>query len=191
MYSCKWTIYFWLLVAILALISSCKQEEQAELDIYFDSAAYMQGEIEELKSQVLYAKASLALNGEVEEKDRIALDEESLNQLEQLFDQVNINQAKFRGEYKVDTFWMLDSETLEQIEVWNYTSTNDKLKVKWMQVYSDGSIKASLVDNNFLFSYEKEIYYEKQKKFSTISWQKTLGMDTLRIFNELEFIKED
>lgn len=191
MYYCKWSLYFWLVIAILALISSCKQEEQVKLDIYFDSAAYMQGEIEELKSQVLYAKASLALNGEVEEKDRIALDEESLNQLEQLFDQVNINQAKFRGEYKVDTFWMLNSETLEQIEVWNYTSTNDKLKVKWMQVYSDGSIKASLVDNNFLFSYEKEIYYEKQKKFSTISWQKTLGMDTLRIFNELEFIKED
>ncbi|MCB0510566.1 MAG: hypothetical protein KDC82_07355 [Bacteroidetes bacterium] len=191
MYYCRWSVYFWLVVAILTLLSACSPEEQVKLDIYFDSAAYMQGEIEAIKKQVHYASASLALNGEVEKKEKISLIEESLDQFEQIFDQVNINQAKLRGEYQVDTFWILDPISAEQIEIWNYTSSNDKLKVKWMQVYSNGSLKASIADHNFLFSYEKEIYYEKQKKMSAISWQKTLGMDTLHIFNELEFIPED
>lgn len=191
MYCCKFDLYFWLMIAILVALASCQQEEAPKTQIYFDSAVYMSKEIAELKKEITNVDAVLSLNGVEEIEKNIPISESSFDQLEQLFAQANINQAKFVKEYTIDTFWMLDPLTNQNIEVLNYTTENEKLKVKWMQVYSDGSLKASYSEKNFLFSYEKEIYYQKDQKFSTISWQKTFGLDTLKVFNEINLISDE
>lgn len=188
MYYCKWNIYFWLGVFILVLLASCKNKAQVDADIYFDSENYIKSEVSQLKQQVKNIAAKITLNGESEIQTFIVDTASSFEDLENLFAQVNINKAIFDKEYKIDTFWMLDSESQENIEVINYVTENDKLKVAWMQVFDNGSLKAKISEKNFLFSYEKEIFYQKNKKFSTVSWQKTIGLDTLRVFNEIEYL---
>lgn len=187
MHFCKWNIYFWLVVFIMVLLASCQNNVEVKTDYYFDSESYIKNEVSRLKTQVKRVVAKITLNGESETQTFDIDTASSFNDLENLFSQVNINKAVFDNQYKIDTFWMLDPLTEKNIEVLNYTANNKQLKVKWMQVYDDGSLKAKISEKNFLFSYEKEIYYQKNIKFSTISWQKTIGLDTLRVFNELYY----
>ena len=187
MYYCKWHIYFWLVIAIMVALSACTKNEKPVNNFYFDTASYIDEEVKELNTSIQSFNNTIELNGKIESRNNIAIDSSIFKEMYSLFKQANINSAVFQGAYEIDTFWMQDPSSQENIEVWNYTTANEDLKVKWLQVYSNGSLKASLSQENFLFSYEKEIYYEKAKKFSVLTWQKTLGQDTLHIFNSLEF----
>jgi len=187
MYYCKWPIYFLLLISIMLGLAACSKSEKPIHNFYFDTAAYMDEEIKELNTSIQSFNNTIELNGQSESRIQIPLDSSIFKEMQSLFKQTNINSAVFQGEYEIDTFWIQDPSSRQNIEVWNYTTENEDLTVKWLQVYSDGSLKASLSQENFLFSYEKEIYYEKSKKFSVLTWQKTLGRDTLNIFNSLEF----
>lgn len=187
MHFCKWNIYFWMLVFILVLLASCQNSNNVNNDFYFDTEEYIKTEVISLKKQVKSIIAKIDLNGESEIQNFKVDSTTSFNDLENLFTQVNINKAVFENEYEIDTFWILNPETQENIEVINYIAKNDKMKVSWIQVYNDGSLKAKITEKNFLFSYEKEIYYQKDLTFSTISWQKTIGLDTLRVYNELKY----
>lgn len=187
MYYCKWPIYFWLVIAIIVALSACSEKSEVVNDFYFDTEDYMDAEIAALNNSIESFNNTIILNGESETRNNIKVDSSIFKEMDALFKQANINSAVFQGQYDIDTFWMTDPSSQAQIEVWNYTTDNENLKVKWLQVYSDGSLKASLANENFLFSYEKELYYEKSKKFSVLTWQKTLGQDTLHIFNSLEF----
>jgi hypothetical protein len=120
-------------------------------------------------------------------KDLEVFSEEKLKEFENLCKVANINQTLFKNEYQIDTFWMLDPISFENIEVLNYTTQNKDLKVQSLQVYSNGSIKASIQQSNLLFSSQKDFYYEKNKKINILSWQKTLGQDTLWLMNEMTF----
>lgn len=186
MYYCKWHIYFWMVVAILFLLSSCQQNDEEELGLYFDTANYIHHEVDSIVMGTAYLEKKLVLNGVSETLDSVEVDDSSFKELQALFTQANLNKGIYRGEYDIDTFWILNPESGENIEVLNYTTDNEELKVPWLQVYSDGSLKALLKENNFLFSYEKEIYYQNEESFSIISWQKTIAQDTLRIFNEVK-----
>lgn len=187
MYYCKWHIYFWLVVAILVALSSCNEGEEVVNDFYFDSEAYIIKEVEVLKSTVINYNNTIVLNGESESRYNIQADSSIYKEMINLFTQTNINSPILNGEYEIDTFWIQDPSSQANIEVLNYTTNNPKLKVRWLQVYSDGSLKANIANQNFLFSYEKEVYYEKDSKFSVLTWQKTIGQDTLNIFNSLDF----
>jgi hypothetical protein len=187
MYYCKWHIYFWLVVAIIVGLAACSKTKKPVNHFYFDTTTYIEAEINALNSSFQSFNNTIDLNGESESRSHIAADSSIFKELHALFKQANINSAVFQGEYKIDTFWILDPSSQQNIEVWNYSTANKDLKVKWLQVYSNGSLKASLSQENFLFSYDKEIYYEKGKKFSVLMWQKTLGQDTLTIFNSIEF----
>jgi hypothetical protein len=188
MYYCKWNIYFFLLIAILATLSACDNAEKSQDNFYFDSGAYIKLEIDSLKTFVHHYNNTVTLNGESEIKSNIPADSSIYKEMNALFKRANINNAILQGEYSIDTFWIQDPITQANIEVLNYTTQNEELNVRWLQVYSNGSIKASLAGETFLFSYEKEIFYEKNKKFTVLAWQKTLGQDTLRIYNSLEFL---
>lgn len=188
MYYCKWNIYFWLVLAILALLSSCEPENETIPSVYYDTDSFIQEEISYLAEQVSHLNKHLVLNGVAERVDSIKVDSTSFKELASLFKQANINKVIYQDEYQTDTFWILDPVTQENIEVVNYTTNKPKLKVKWLQVYSNGSLKASLQGHNFLFSYEKEVYYQKLSRFSVISWQKTIGQDTIHVHNEVDYL---
>lgn len=187
MHFCKLNIYFWLVVFILVLLASCQSKVEVENNFYFDTQDYIKAEVAVLKKTVQQITAKITLDDESETQTFNVDTASSFNDLENLFTQVNINKAIFKDEYIIDTFWLLDPVTQNNIEVLNYVTQNKDLKVAWMQVYNNGSLKAKISEKNFLFSYEKEIFYEKNKRFSTVSWQKTIGLDTLKVFNELEY----
>lgn len=188
MYCCKWEIYSWLFIALFVVLSSCDEAKSEEFSLYFDSKNYIEQEVEDLLDHVEFVQKTLILNGEKEVLDSVQADSTSFEELEELFAEANINKGIFKGEYQVDTFWIVDEQEKEQIEVLDYQTSNPELKVQWVQVYSNGSLKATLQENNFLFSYEKEVFYEKAKSFSVISWQKTIGQDTIKVFSEVKIM---
>ena len=188
MHFCKWNVYFWMLIFILALLASCNKPIVKKELIYFDTESYIKKEVVHLKKEVKAISAHIKLDGKEESQEFKVDTATSFDDLENLFTQVNINKVIFKDQYKIDTFWIQDSNTNKNIEVINYVSQNPELKIEWLQVYDDGSLKAKISENNFLFTYEKEIFYQKNEKFSTIISQKTIGLDTLTVFNELEYL---
>lgn len=187
MYCCKWNSYFWLVISIILALSACNKQKKTSKDFYFDSGKYIESEVSNLKASISSFDNTITFNGESETRNHVSADSSIYKEMQHLFKQANINSGMLKGEYTIDTFWIQDPSSQENIEVWNYTTQNEALKVKYLQVYSNGSIKASVSQKNFLFSYEKVMYYEKNKKFSVVTWQKTLGQDTLNIFNSMEF----
>ena len=188
MYWCKWKYIGWLIFAIAVFLASCNEPVVVVDNVYFDSKEFAEKEIESLESKVSEVSKTIVLNGKSETIEHIVADSTVYREMLSILKEANINKAKFASEYTIDTFWMMDPDTNENVEVLNYTTENPTLKVRWMQVYSDGSIKAFLSKENYLFSYEKEIYYGKDKNFSVISWQKTRGQDTLHIFRTIDFV---
>lgn len=178
----------WLVIAIAFALASCNEEEEAELHFFFDSEEFAETEIGRLQLRTSEVSKTIVLNGESETLEHIEADSTVYQEMRNLFKQANINDAKFVVEYEIDTFWMMDPITMENIEVLNYTTSNPELKLKWMQVYSNGSLKACLAMKNFLFSYEKEIFYKNGESFSVLSWQKTLSQDSLHLFSQLDFL---
>jgi len=185
---CKWNIYFWLVIFILVLLGACQSTPVHKEDIYFDTQDYVENEVRFLKQNVQQISAQIELNGK-HEKQLFDVDTaNSFNDLENLFSQVNLNKTVYKDQFKVDTFWLIDSNSNENVEVINYVSQNEDFNVKWLQVYSTGSLKAKIAEKNFLFNYEKEIFYEKRKRFTSFIVQKTIGLDTLKVVNELQYI---
>ncbi|MCB0536624.1 MAG: hypothetical protein KDE33_03760 [Bacteroidetes bacterium] len=185
---CKYEIYFFLLLAILVALSSCTNSSSQVFNQYFDAKTYVEQEKDELLKDFKHYNNTIILNGNEETKQNELLDTIVVEELVDYFSKANINKKINQDQYKIDTFWMLDAKTNENIEVLNYSTTNKKLDVKWFQQYSNGSMKALLSKSNFLYSYEKEIFYGKEDEFSVVSWQKILGQDTLRVFSKVEFI---
>lgn len=188
MYYCKWHIAAWILMAVIVFLASCKENTAPKQTIYFDTQAYFQQEKDGLFHQQGTMQKTLELNGKKEEISLNAIDTSQLQNYINIFNNSNLNKTIYIGEYEIDTFWMLDPQTYANIEVLTYKSKDEKNDVKWLQVYSNGNMKAALQSKNFLFSNYKEVFYEKDKAFSLIAWQKTLGLDTVKTFTEVEIL---
>lgn len=168
---------------------ACNTTKSKDFQQYFDAATYIESQSLQILANKKYYNTTIELNNTKEQKENIVLDTVALTEMVNLFKTANINKKINQDQYKLDTFWILDPVTNENIEVVNYTTTNKKLNVQWFQQYSNGAMKALISQHNFLYSYEKEIYYNTQKQFSIISWQKTLGQDTMRMFSLVEFLE--
>lgn len=169
------------------MFSACQSEESERPAIYFDSEEFLNKEWTQLE-QIKYAEQELVFNEQKEHLDSVPVDSASFQELFELFKKANINKVIYSQEYLIDTFWVLDAETLENTEVINYYTNNNDLPVEWFHVYSDGTVKFKMAASNFLFYYEKEVYYEPNFGFSIISSQKSLMQDTLHIFKTFKFI---
>lgn len=185
MYYCKWHIYFWLVVAILFLLSSC---QQGEVDVnayksYFNTENHMEFVLDSLLERDS-TSIHLVLNGKHEDKTLQGVDSSLINEMIELIEEANLNDKLLTDLYTIDTFWLLD-ENQQNIEVVNYEAKDEQQKVKWLQVYANGDIKALLQQKNVLFSYEKEVFYGHNGEFSLFAWQKALQMDTLFLYKQL------
>lgn len=184
---CKHITYFFLISVFFVAISACTKNNTKAFNQYFDAKTYAEQEKNEILEQFNHYNNTIILDGKKESKVNLELDTTVVNEMVNFFSKANINKKINKDQYKLDTFWMLDAKTNENIEVLNYSTSNKKLDVKWFQQYSNGSMKALLSKQNFLYSYEKEIFYGNNNEFSVVSWQKILGQDTLYIFNKVEF----
>ena len=174
-------------IAGLIALHACQTKEKLNPKIYFDSEAYLDAEwtnIEKMK----YAKQEVVFNEESEELDSILIDSTSLKEFAKLFEKANINNAIYSGEYLIDTFWLENPESGEDLMEVNYHTTNSDLPVQWFHVFSDGSVHFKMTEINFLFFYEKEVSYQPNEGFRIISKQKSLWQDTMHIAKSFVFI---
>lgn len=179
--------YIWLLLTAALTLNACESGEKEHPEIYFDSTEFLEKEWPRLE-KVQFLNQELIFNGQEEQIDSVPADSASFKELFQLFRAANINKVIYSQQYAIDTFWIVDPETNANIGVINYHTSNADLPVEWFHVYEDGSVKFKMAERNFLFSYEKEVFYKPEHGFSIISSQKSLGQDTLHIFKTLEFI---
>ena len=188
MYYSKKHIYLYLFVVLFFLLGACDLQKTEKSSLYFDTEKFISAEIELLLEEVKYVNVSLDLDGIIESKDSVEVDSASFDEISKLLKQANINKGIFKDEYTLDTLMMLDPTSNAEVSVATYSTTNNDLDVKWLQVYKNGSIKALIKNKNVLFSYEKEIYYERGVKFSVNSWQKTLSQDSIHVLKEVVFL---
>ncbi len=188
MYYSRKQMYVYLFVVLFFLLGACDLQKTEKSSLYFDTEKFISAEIELLLEEVKYVNVSLDLDGTIESKDSIEVDSTSFDEISKLLKQANINKGIFKGEYTLDTIMMLDPSSNTGVSVASYSTMNNDLNVKWLQVYENGSIKALIKNKNVLFSYEKEIFYEKGVKFSVNSWQKTFSQDSIHVLKEIIFI---
>jgi hypothetical protein len=171
----------------LMALHACQTKEKLNPKIYFDSEAYLAAEWSNLE-KMKYAKQEVVFNEESEELDSILVDSASLKEYFKLFEKANINNAIYIGEYLIDTFWLENPESGENLMAVNYHTTNSDLPVQWFHVFSDGSVHFKMTESNFLFFYEKEVSYQPNEGFRIISKQKSLWQDTMHIAKTFVFI---
>lgn len=181
-------MYVNVFVVLFFLLGSCDLSKTEESSLYFDTEKFILAEIELLLKEVKYVNVNLDLDGTIESKDSIEVNSTSFDEISKLFRQANINKGIFKDEYTLDTIMMLDPSSNTEVSIASYSTMNNDLNVKWLQVYENGSIRALIKNKNVLFSYEKEIYYEKGVKFSLNSWQKTFSQDSIHILKEIVFL---
>ena len=120
----------WFVFGTLLLLLACETEESEQPDIYFDSEAYLDEEWPYL-AQIDFARQELNFNEQIEYLDSVPVDSTSFKELFQLFKKANINKVIYSQEYMIDTFWLVDPDTNENLEVINYFTENTELPVAW------------------------------------------------------------
>ena len=171
----------------LMALHACQTEKKLNPKIYFDSEAYLDAEWTNLE-KIKYAKQEILFNEKSEELDSIPVDSTSLIEFVKLFKKANINNVMYSGEYLIDTIWLENPESGENLMTVNYHTANSDLPVQWFHVFSDGSVQFKMTESNFLFFYEKEVSYQPNEGFRIISKQKSLWQDTMHIAKSFIFI---
>ncbi|MCD8528587.1 MAG: hypothetical protein LRY27_01060, partial [Chitinophagales bacterium] len=118
--------------AVFIFLQSCKKQETQHEVFYFDTKAYFNKEKALLYAKPYGAQKMVELNGKTEEAAEKKVDTTEMQNYINVFNEANLNRPIYKGTYKIDTFWMLDPQTNENIEVLNYISQNPKNEVKWL-----------------------------------------------------------
>ncbi len=168
---------------------SCKTNTSSISTVQYDIVKYMNKELDKLQEEHPNISKKAILNGNEETIRNLAFTNDVKKDLIKAFTQCNINKAVLKDAYKNDTFW-IQSPELETIEVINYLAKDSTLPVKWIQVYSNGDIKATFTESNPLYSLKRELYYKKNTLVSIYSVQQSLGNEVLLSFSEIRFAAE-
>ncbi|MEO1517768.1 MAG: hypothetical protein AAFV95_22285 [Bacteroidota bacterium] len=173
------------IVACLLLVTSCQVDYDKALPqekYFFDLKAFFQGEKQRLKQIPAFVKTTtINQQSETHELDNLSLDEEL-----QIFENSDINRVSWLDKYEVDS--LLTDGTLTSI---HYKALTPKLKTQDIQIRYDNQQVSEIQIQNFsssnILSASQKLIYRPASGYSIQSLQKMLLSEEKEIMVEVEF----
>jgi hypothetical protein len=168
---------------MLFLAYSCgaPEGEVAFKDKYFDTPVFIDSEIEKLLAMNLIATKTIYLDNESETTSQIEVNKDFLVQEFSVLADANINRPAMYGRYAIDTAHHSNYTSII------YSTDDAKLKTKRLEHAPGKYVKATLANNNFMNSFEKDFTYEIDQFIKINGWQKSLFEDTLFYSVRIDF----
>lgn len=155
------------------ILQACNSPEvKTSANTYFDTAQFVESEIEALSQQSLSAKKIVSLGSNTETVFIENVTPEFLLQEFMLLKEANFNKGALLGRYSADTLF-------NQNNIYKYTALDKKLRTQRLIFEEDVFIEIVVQSKNFMNSYEKEFLYKKGTFIGVKGWQKSLFEDTL------------
>lgn len=179
---------FVLVVFMILLFGvSCQQENKnTSVLSYFDTALFVQDEMNSVLSKNYAAEKTIALQSEKEFLTIEKIDTAFLNNELKLLKAGNINKPALLG------FFAVDTSTPNEIKYTRKSNSKSKtkfLKISYNEANEPETINMILTKQNFMHAYRKEVLYSSEKEITVSAWEKTLFQDTLFYNTKLVFTK--